>query len=201
YDTSRAHIVASAENSLKNLNIQKIDLLLIHRPDPLSDPDEIASAFAKLREEGKVLHFGTSNFSGSQFRLLQSRLDFPLSTNQIQFNPLYLDPLSDGTLDQALELRVKPMVWSPTAGGKIFNPREKNGIALLKTLIDLAGKKGKNPDQILYAWFLKHPSGLVPVLGTNDPGRIRSAAGAFDVSLTREEWFEIREAGAGGPVP
>lgn len=201
YDTSFEYIVHSAENSLKKLNIQKIDLLLIHRPDPLSDPDEVAKAFSKLKKEGKVLHFGVSNYTPSQFRLLQSRLDFPLATNQIELSPLHLAPFLDGTIDQALEYRYKPMVWSPTAGGKIFNPKEKNQIRLLEILNEIASKKEKNADQILYAWFLKHPSELIPVLGTNDLQRIRSAAGSIDVALNTEEWFRIWEAGAGRPVP
>ncbi|TGL71091.1 aldo/keto reductase [Leptospira kmetyi] len=201
YDTSTDYVVRSAENSLKKLNIQKIDLLLIHRPDPFSNPDEIASAFSKLKREGKVLSFGVSNYTTSQFELLQSRLDFPLATNQIELNPLRIEPFLDGTIDQAFAYRYKPMVWSPTAGGRIFQPKTENQIQLLKTLNEIGSEKQKSADQILYAWFLKHPVGLIPVLGTKDLERIRSAASSIDVALTREEWFRIWEAGAGRPVP
>lgn len=201
YDTSETYIINSVERSLKKLNVDKIDLLLIHRPDPLSDPNEVANAFNKLKQEGKVQHFGVSNFSTSQFRLLQSRLDFSLSTNQIELHPLHLSPFLDGTVDQAQEYRFRPMTWSPTAGGRIFNPKEKNQILLLQTLNTIASDKNKKPDQILYAWLLKHPAGFLPILGTNDKQRIEDAANSLDIELSKQEWFQIWEAGSGRPVP
>jgi len=125
YDTSRDHIVAAAENSLLELNTDRLDLLLIHRPDPLLDADEVAEAFGALWAAGKVRHFGVSNFLPWQFDLLQSRLDFPLVTNQIELSVLYLDPLHDGTLDQAQRLRRPPMAWSPLAGGRLFDDHDE----------------------------------------------------------------------------
>ncbi|TGK04925.1 oxidoreductase [Leptospira semungkisensis] len=201
YDTSKDYVIQSAEASLKKLRTDKIDLLLIHRPDPFMDADSTAEGFRKLKEQGKVLHFGVSNFTPSQFRLLQSRLDFPLVTNQVEFHPLFSDALINGIFEQAQELRFRPMVWSPTAGGRIFHPKTEREIAVNNTLQSLAKKKGISPDAILYAWLLLHPTKLIPVLGTNEPSRIRSAARAFEVQLTKEEWFEILEAGVGQPVP
>ncbi|TGL64662.1 aldo/keto reductase [Leptospira sarikeiensis] len=201
YDTSRDYIISSAEASLKKLNIDKIDLLLIHRPDPFINADEVAEAFQKLRKDGKVLHFGVSNFTPSQFSLLQSRLDFPLVTNQVEFHPLLTDPLINGVFDQAQELRFKPMIWSPTAGGSIFQPKTEQENVLYKTLEVLAEKKNTTIDAVLFSWYFSHPAHLVPVLGTNEPDRIRSATKALQIQLEREEWFRILEAGTGKSVP
>ena len=118
YDTSRAHITASVENSLRALRTDRIDLLLIHRPDALMDADEVAQTFGQLRAAGKVLHFGVSNHTPSQFALLHRRL--PLVTNQIELSPLQLQALSDGTLDQCTDLGLRPMIWSPLGGGRLF---------------------------------------------------------------------------------
>ncbi|PJZ77108.1 aldo/keto reductase [Leptospira neocaledonica] len=201
YDTSAKYLTSSAENSLKKLNIERINLLLIHRPDPLMDADEIAKSFCSLKESGKVLHFGVSNFTPSQFSLLQSRLDFPLVTNQVEFHPFHTDPLMNGVFDQAQELRIKPMIWSPTAGGRVFQPKTEQEIVLYKTLEGLAKKMDTTLDAVLFSWYLFHPAQLVPVLGTNEPNRIKSATKAFQIRLEREEWFQILEAGTGKRVP
>lgn len=201
YDTSANYLVHSAENSLRKLNVDKIDLLLIHRPDPLMDADEIAKAFSSLKESGKVLYFGVSNFTPFQFSLLQSRLDFPLVTNQVEFHPFHTDPLVNGVFDQAQELRFKPMIWSPTAGGRVFRPKREQETVLYNTLEDLAKKKDTSPDAVLFAWYLFHPAILVPVLGTNDPNHIKSAAKSVHLRLEKEEWFRILEAGTGKRVP
>ncbi|PJZ25398.1 oxidoreductase [Leptospira hartskeerlii] len=201
YDTSGEYLTRSAENSLKKLNIDKIDLFLIHRPDPLMNVDEVAKVFRSLKESGKVNHFGVSNFTPSQFSLLQSRLDFPLVTNQVEFHPFHIDPLVNGVFDQTQELRIRPMIWSPTAGGRVFRPKTEQESILHKTLEDIAKKKDTTPDAILFSWYLFHPAKLIPVLGTNEPNRIRSAAKSFQVELEREEWFQILEAGTGKRVP
>ncbi|MEI1278761.1 aldo/keto reductase [Leptospira venezuelensis] len=201
YDTSGKYLISSAENSLKKLNVDKLDLLLIHRPDPLMNADEVAKTFRSLKESGKVLYFGVSNFTPSQFSLLQSRLDFPLVTNQVEFHPFYPDPLVNGVFDQAQELNIKPMIWSPTAGGRIFRPKTEQETVLYKTLEELAKKKNVTIDAVLFSWYLYHPAQLVPVLGTNEPDRIRSAIKSFQVQLEREEWFQVLEAGTGKRVP
>ncbi|PJZ69595.1 oxidoreductase [Leptospira perolatii] len=200
FDASEDHILSSAENSLKRLNVDSIDLLLIHRPDVLLKPEEVASALWKLRKSGKVHHFGVSNFSTSQFNLLQSALDFPLVTNQIQFHPLHSLPLTDGTFDQALLLGHRPMIWSPAAGGKIFSPKTEAETKVYQALKEIADYKSSTPDQILFAWHLAHPAGLVPVIGTNNLERLHSAARAFQVKLERAEWYRIWESGMTGVV-
>ncbi|TGN18936.1 aldo/keto reductase [Leptospira idonii] len=201
YNTGSEHILRSAENSLRNLGVPSLDLLLIHRPDPLLHPEEVASTFTKLKTSGKVKSFGVSNFTISQFAALQSKCDFPLVTNQVEFHPFHTEPLFDGTFDQALQFGFAPMIWSPTAGGRVFSPNTEQEKNLKQSLDVLAKKYGATPDQILYSWYLRHPANLIPVLGTNDTERIRSAVKAFEFPLTREEWFEILEKGRGREVP
>ena len=202
YDTSRAHIVASAEESLQVLGPDYVDLLLIHRPDVLMDPDEVAEAFTTLRQAGKVLHFGVSNFTPSQFDLLASRLDFPLVTNQIEVSVLFLDLLHDGTVDRCLQRGIAPMVWSPFAEGRIFTEDSEQANRVRQAL-ELVGQDlgGASPDQVALAWILTHPARFVPILGSGKIERIRSAAGAEALHLSREQWFAIWSASAGIPVP
>jgi predicted oxidoreductase len=202
YDTSRAHIVASAEESLQALGTDHIDLLLIHRPDVLMDPDEVAEAFTALRQSGKVLHFGVSNFTAAQFDLLASRLDFALVTNQIEVSVLSLDLLHDGTVDQCLQRGVAPMVWSPLAGGRIFLADSERAARVRQALQAVGQDLGDAPlDQVALAWLLTHPARFVPILGSGKIERIRSAVRAEAMRLSREQWFSIWSASAGTPVP
>ena len=202
YDTSRAHILASVEESLRALGTDRIDLLLIHRPDVLMDPDEVAEAFTALRQVGKVLHFGVSNFTPTQFDLLASRLDFPLVTNQIEVSVLFLDLLHDGTVDQCLQRGIAPMVWSPLAGGRIFFEDSEQATRVRQALQAVGQELGGAPmDQVALAWLLAHPVRFLPVLGSGKIERIQSAIGAEALHLSREQWFAIWSASAGMPVP
>jgi predicted oxidoreductase len=202
YDTGHTHITASVEHSLQVLGTDRIDLLLIHRPDPLMDPDEVAEAFGRLRQAGKVLHFGVSNFSRSQFEMLASRLDFPLVTNQIELSVLHMDALHDGTVDQCLQLGIAPMAWSPLGGGDLFRSDTERAKRVREALQTVGGEMGgASLDQVALAWILRHPARVVPIVGTGKLARIRSAAGAATLELSREQWFSIWSASAGGPVP
>lgn len=201
YDTGREHIIASAENSLRNLHTDTLDLLLIHRPDPLMDADEVAAALTELRAAGKVRHAGVSNFMPWQFHLLQSRLDFPLATNQIELSVLYLDPLHDGTLDQLQRLRVAPMAWSPVAGGRLFDPRDERAARVRGVLENIGRKSGASVDQVALAWLLRHPARVLPVMGTGKIERLREAVAAEALTLDRQQWFAVWEASAGREVP
>ena len=200
YDTSRAHILTSVENSLSAMQVDHIDVLLIHRPSPLMNPDEIAEAFTLLKNQGKVLHFGVSNFTPSQFELLNSRI--PLVTNQIQVSALYLNAFLDGSLEQCLRLGISPMAWSPLAGGVVFANGNNARVKRVRMIaLQLAEKYGATLDQILLAWLLKHPAGIIPILGTTRTDRLESAAKAVHIDLSREEWFEVWQASRGEPVP
>ena len=202
YDTGRDHILSSVEDSLRALRTDYVDLLLIHRPDPLLDPDEVASAFANLKQAGKVRFFGVSNFTPSQFDLLASRLDVPLVTNQVEVSVMHLDTLHDGTLDQCLRLGLAPMAWSPLGGGRLFHSQDGAALRLRQALEDVARELGGAAiDQVALAWLLRHPARILPILGTGKLERIRRAARAGDLQLSRQQWFAIWAASAGHDVP
>ncbi|MDX1805615.1 MAG: aldo/keto reductase [Paenisporosarcina sp.] len=192
YDTSKEHIIASVNKSLQNLQTDYIDVLLIHRPDPFMDPAKVAEAFTQLKIEGKVRHFGVSNFKRSQFKMLQSYLDFPLITNQIELSAYQLENFEDGTLDLCQEERIAPMAWSPLAGGNIFSSNEDRAKNLRIALERIAGEIGATAiDEVLYAWLLCHPANIMPIVGSGKMNRIESAIRALDLSLSRDQWFEI----------
>ncbi len=202
YDTSRDHIIASAENSLRLLHTDYLDVLLLHRPDPLMDADEVAGAFLALREAGKVRHFGVSNFTPFQFDLLQSRLPFPLVTNQIELSVLHLLPLHDGTLDHLQRLRVAPMAWSPLGGGGLFTGQDDRVRRVRMTLAQVGeALGGASLDQVALAWLLRHPARVLPVLGTGKVERLAAAVAAELLAMTRQQWFAIWQASAGQEVP
>jgi predicted oxidoreductase len=202
YDTSQAHIISSVENSLRMLHTDRIDLLLIHRPDPIMDPDEVARAFTELKRAGKVLHFGVSNFAPSQFELLASRLDFPLVTNQVELSVMNMGVLHDGTADQCLRLGISPMAWSPMARGRLFQEGSEQAIRLRQALSQVGEMLGgASIDQVALAWILRHPARFVPVLGTGKIDRIRKAARAEMLELSREQWFTIWSASTGSGPP
>lgn len=200
YITERSHIIHSAEQSLKNLATDRLDLLLIHRPDPLMDADEVAEAFLNLHQSGKVLHFGVSNFTPAQFALLQSRLPFTLATNQVEISPLMQDTLLDGTLDQLQQLRIRPMAWSCLGGGRLFS--DSSCEALRQELSAVAQETGADSiEQVVYAWILRLPSQPLPIIGSGKIARVIDALGALKLELTRQQWFRIRKAAIGYDVP
>ncbi len=196
YDTSAAHIKQSVEQSLTNLRTDYIDLLLIHRPDPLMDADAVANAVEELKQAGKIRAFGVSNFLPAQFDLLQSRLAEPLATNQIEAHPLRPSVFFDGTLDHAQKLRYRPMIWSPLAGGRLSDHP-----LLAKVLGQRAAERGVSVERLALAWLQRHPAGLVPVIGTTNEQRLLSMLAAPDLNLDLETWYEILEAGMGHEVP
>lgn len=192
YDTSSNHIQQQVEKSLKNLNTDRIDLLLIHRPDPLLNPIEVAEAFSKLKELGKVLHFGVSNFSARQFDMLQAYLPFPLVTNQIELSLFHNEPLIDGAVDHLMQNKVKPMAWSPLGGGVHFGKESDLAAELTLGFEKISGKhSGATTAQLLLAWLLHLPAGVVPVIGTTKPARIAEAAEALSFKLDRQDWYEM----------
>lgn len=201
YDTSKAHILWSAENSLRNMNTDYLDVLLIHRPDPLMNADEVAEAMNELKQSGKVLHFGVSNFLPHQFNLLQSRLDFPLVTNQIEASVLCTEHFDNGNIDFLQEKRIAPMVWSPFAGGRIFRENNEKANRVRNVLFEIAYKYQVEIDAIAAAWLLVHPVNFVIVLGTGKVERIKAAMKGLNINLTREEWFKIWVASHGQDIP
>jgi len=200
YITERDHIIHSAEQSLVNLATDYLDLLLIHRPDPLMDADEVAEAFLQLHQSGKVRHFGVSNFTPAQFSLLQSRLPFTLVTNQVEISPVHQPLLLDGTLDQLQQLRIRPMAWSCLGGGRIFSDADCQ--PLRDELHQVATElNAENIEQVIYAWVLRLPSAPLPIIGSGKIERVRSSLGALNLQMSRQQWFRIRKAALGYDVP
>ena len=200
YDTSKAYMTAAVENSLRELHTDRIDLLLIHRPDPLMNPSEIAETIEGLRLSGKVLHFGVSNFTPSQFEMLDNFTH--LCTNQVEISLGHVDTLFDGTLDQLMLKQRHPMAWSPLGSGKFFTEaKDESTRRAHKGAQALAEKYNVGVDQLLLMWLLKHPSGVLPVLGTAVLDRIKGAIKTLDLEIEREDWFELLEAARGFEVP
>lgn len=199
YEVSREYIIQSAENSLRALGLETIDLFLIHRPSPLMEPEEVAAAFEELKSSGKVQFFGVSNFSPSQFSLLSQYTE--LATNQVECSPLHTEPLDDGTFDQLLAHKIKPMVWSPFGGGNYFSEENSAARRLRDTVREINERYGSpGEDVILLAWLLRHPVGCIPILGTSKIERILSAKQALEVNLDSQDWFAILEAAKGHEV-
>lgn len=201
YDSGKAAIVKSVDESLTRLNTDHLDVLLLHRPDLLMDADEAAEAFAELKAAGKVKHFGVSNFTPAQFALLQSRLDTPLITNQVEINPVNLHVTEDGTLEQLQQARVRPMAWSCLAQGELFSGQSEQLTRLRATLDEVAQEVGASSiDQVVYAWVMRLPSRPVPIIGSGKIERVKTAVAAMDLTLTKEQWYRIWTASKGHGV-
>lgn len=201
YDTSAAHIRRSLEASLRQLGTDHVDLLLLHRPDPLLDADETAAVLEELVRAGKTRAIGVSNHAPRQIDLLQARLSIPLVTNQIELSVMHTTPLFDGTLDQAQLRRTAPMAWSPLGGGGLFARSTPQAQRVALALDEAAGALGTEPSQVALAWLLRHPSRPVPVLGTSRIDRLHQLVLAERLELDRQTWFAILEASLGHEVP
>lgn len=199
YDSSKEHIVASVEESLKALSVEQIDIFLLHRPDYLMHPHEIAEAFEQLKKAGKVRAFGVSNFTASQFDLLHSFT--PLVTNQVEASILHLDAFGDGTLDQCLKHGVVPTAWSPFGGGALFSEEVTPRVERIREVANgLAEKYSASLDQVLLAFLHQHPAGIIPVVGTTKVERVEAALKSLTVKMTREEWYDLWQASTGEEV-
>lgn len=197
YNYSRDYIITSVDNSLKNLATDYLDLLLLHRPSPLMEPNEIMEAIAKLGQEGKIKSFGVSNFTTSQVELISSEV--PVEVNQIEFSLTQNKALFDGTLDQMMVKKMTPMAWSPL--GEVFKNDTEQTRRIHKCLGSLLEKYSATEDQLILAWILKHPANIHPVVGTTDQIRIKEANKALQINLELEDWFSILVASQGHKVP
>lgn len=197
YNYTRDYIIKSVENSLKNLDTDYLDLLLLHRPSPLMQPNEIMEAIAKLGQEGKIKSFGVSNFTTSQVELIATEV--PVEINQIEFSLTQNSALFDGTLDQMITKKIIPMAWSPL--GNVFKTDTEQTRRIHKCLGNLMDKYNATEDQLLLAWILKHPSKIHPIIGTTNQNRIKEANSAILINLELEDWFSILVASQGHKVP
>ena len=197
YDTSRAHIMASVETSLREMGIDEIDLLLIHRPDPLMDHHETGRALDDLVASGKVRAVGVSNFLPHDWSLLQSAMQTRLATNQIELSVLHHTPLTDGAVSALQEVGMPIMAWSPLAGGRLFGAEGK---VVHDVLARIGAAQGVSADAVAVAWLLRHPAQVMPVMGTNSLARIAALGDALKIDLDRQSWFEIYTAALGREV-
>ena len=209
YDFSANHILRSCEGSLRRLAVETIDLFQLHRPDWLMDPHEVAAAFEQLHRQGKVREFGVSNFRPSQVMLLQKACPFPLVVNQVEISLARLACFEDGTLDQCQTEQITLLAWSPLAGGKLAegahrllpwqeNYRLDSVVAELDAQARVLGTTRSN---VALAWLLKHPAGIVPLVGSTRPEKIREAVQAEQINLSREQWYRLLEAARGERLP
>ncbi|WP_233842162.1 aldo/keto reductase [Dyella sp. 2HG41-7] len=199
YDTDTAYVRAEVEQSLRNLHTEQLDLVLIHRPDYLMDAAALAETFATLTREGKVVNWGVSNHSTSQFALLHQH--HPLVTNQLELSPLQMDTLDDGSLDQAQQLGLRPMIWSPLGGGRLFNGEDEQAARVRAEMSAIAARLGISLTTLAFAWVLRHPSRPYPITGTRRIEGLRDAVAALNVRLDPEDWYAIWTACKGHGVP
>ncbi len=219
YDFSYEHILASVEGSLKRLQIEHVDILLLHRPDALVQPEEVARAFSELHKSGKVRHFGVSNHNGWQIDLLRKYVEQPFVVNQLELNLLHFDMLNEGVkvnqdglnysaaagiLDYCRLHDILVQAWSPVAAGDLINPSDKAPKRVRrasKAVAKMARAKKTSPESIALAWLLRHPAVIQPVVGTTKPERITASALADGIELSREEWYTLFEASRAESVP
>jgi predicted oxidoreductase len=202
YDYSASYIVSQVEQSLKNLQTDYIDVLLLHRPSPFFNPEEVAKAFDQLKSRGKVLHFGVSNFLPLQLESLQAYVEEPLVTNQIEISAYSLEHFENQNLDYLISKKILPMAWSPLAGGELLTPKTEKGTRLLQAVKIVAQELGVyQTEQILYQWLLMHPSSIIPILGTGKIERIKTAVDSLNIQMSLEQWFQIYIASTGKELP
>ncbi len=201
YDYSKDYIINQVEQSLKNLQTDYVDVLLLHRPSPFFNPMEVATAFEELKTSGKVNHLGVSNFTAVQFESLQSYINEPLVTNQIEISPAQLEHFENGNLDYLIQKRVSPMSWSPLAGGSLLNPQDEKSQRIHTALQTVADQiEERDLSKVIYAWLLMHPSHIIPVIGTGKIERLKTAVASLKIELSIEQWFSIYVASQGKDV-
>jgi len=220
FDFSYEHILEAVEGSLKRLKTSYLDVLLLHRPDPLVEPEEVAKAFQELHQAGKVRHFGVSNHTAAEIELLRKYVDLPLIANQVAFNVIHTHMLdegivfnqdnprltrNEGTIEYCRQHNITLQAWGSLAWGQLTGrkqdhpaPHVANTAALVA---QMAKEKGVSGEAILIAWILRHPAKIQPIIGTTDPGRIAAACQGDQVELNREEWYRLFDSGRGEELP
>ena len=205
YDFSKDYLIKQVEGSLERLNVEALDLFLLHRPDYLFDPQEVAETFEQLKRQGKVKHFGVSNFSPSQVSLLQAATTEKLMVNQVEINIHNISSFTDGTLDQCMQHNITPMAWCPIATvvyeawGNTFSHED---VARIHQEFERQAQHyGCEKWVVAFAWLLKHPAKICPIVGSTNPQRIVEAKQALELNYSREDWYRVLQARNGQPVP
>ena len=201
YDSSEKYIVSQVEKSLKYMNTDYLDTLLLHRPDPFMNPEEVSKAFDRLYKEGKVKSFGVSNYLPHEYKMLKSYLNVPLITNQVELSCLHMDNLENGVIPMCLEERIHPMIWSPLAGGKIFTGDGETENRLRNTLEIIREEIGADSiDVVAFSWLLSHPAQVLPITGSGEMKYVKKPVEALKYKLTPEQWYMIWTAVKGRKV-
>jgi predicted oxidoreductase len=202
YNSSADYLISACEASLRRLGVERIDLYQIHRPDSLAHPAEVAGALERLRAGGKIAEVGVSNHTSAQVAALAAHLPFKLAAIQPEFSALAIEPLYDGVLDQAMEMDLGVMAWSPLAGGRLVGDSHDGRAPAVRAALDgLARTHGASRAVIAYAWIMAHPARPIPIIGSQNPARIREAADAMAIGLSRTEWYGVLTAARGTPLP
>lgn len=201
YDQSEAYLRSAIDASLRRLGVDRIDLYQIHRPDILAHPQEVARVLIDAVEAGKIASVGVSNFTISQIETLQQFLAIPLVSTQPEISPLRIDCLVNGEMDQAVRLNLRPLAWSPLAGGRLIDPQSDRDRAVAAALDEVAIEQGVSRSIAAYAWLMTHPAGIVPIVGSQRAERIKEAAAAVEVRWSREQWYKVLVAARGEKLP
>lgn len=201
YDQSPAYLAAAIDASLQRLGTDRIDLYQIHRPDILAHPHEVAKALDQAVAAGKIRALGVSNFTIGQIGALSTFLGHPLVSTQPEISPLRIDCFENGELDQAMRLGLTPLAWSPLGGGRLLYPAGVRDRAVAAELDRIANEQGVNRSVAAYGWLMAHPAGIVPIVGSQDPGRIAESAQALGMRWTRQDWYAVLVAARGERLP
>ena len=201
YDSSATYLTEALDASLRRMRVERVELYQIHRPDILTHPQEVARALDDMVSSGKVAVVGVSNYTVDQTRTLASFLSVPLATTQPEFSPLAIDPLAAGTLDQAMQHDLAVLAWSPLGGGRITAPVTARERAVAAALARKALASGVDVAAAAYAWIMAHPARAIPIVGTQNAGRIAALADVYKVHWTRAEWYEVLVAARGEKLP
>ena len=203
YDSSEAYLTAALDASLKRMGVERVELYQIHRPDVMTHPEALARTLGRMLAAGKIAEVGVSNFTPAQITALQAYLVFPIASTQIELSPLVIDPIEDGSLDQAMALNLGVMAWSPLAQGRLGDTAAPDArVAAVRAALDALGvAHGVSRTVAAYAWLMAHPARPIPIVGSQQPGRIAEAAKALSVTLDRADWYKVLVAARGVPLP
>jgi predicted oxidoreductase len=194
YDTRKQKVVTSCQESIKRMNCDVLDVFLIHREDPLIDHRELGKTLDELVDAGWVKSVGVSNFDPMKFDALQSYMKHKLITNQIECSPVCFEHFNNGNMDYLQKTNVRPMIWSPLAGGRLFTSSDEKNVRARKKIDEIAQRHGVESETIVFAWLLYHPVGAIPISGSGKIKRLQQALAGLNIALTHEEWYEIYTA-------
>ncbi|WP_114522267.1 aldo/keto reductase [Altererythrobacter sp. ZODW24] len=201
YDSSPGYLMAALDASLKRLGTERVELWQVHRPDLLSHPHELAHTLENMVTSGKVGAVGVSNFTTAQIAALRPFLTVPLASTQPEFSPLHLQPIDDGQLDQAMQHSMAVLAWSPLSGGRIADPLTGRQKAVAMALDKVASEYDVSRAAVTFSWIMAHPAWIIPIVGSQNAGRIADASGAYKVRWSRSSWYGVLVAARGEPLP